>query len=176
MTTLRGRTVLQRPWATVVVAWVAMLGVDVAFQAGILAPLYDWGSGFFLSPEDAFLRIPAGYAAFAMLTASLAWLLPRLGVRTAAEGARVGAIVGAVVWGSSLLAMWSIATASPELLVGWWIAQVLGTAVAGAMLGAAIAGVRLRRLAAVAGMVVIGGLAIATALQTVGYAAAPVRL
>jgi hypothetical protein len=50
-----------RPAGTVVLGWLAMIGVDFFLHAGLLAPLYDWDSPFLLRPDEAFVRIPIGY-------------------------------------------------------------------------------------------------------------------
>ena len=159
-----------------VAAWVAMLGVDLLLHAGLLAPLYDWEGPFLLSPEEAFVRIPAGYLAFAILAAGLARLLPRLGVRGVRAGAMAGAAIGAVAWGALLLALWSIASAQPLLLVAWWVGQTAQMAVGGALIGASAAGAPAARLAWVAVGLLIGGLAVAVVLQSIGYAPAPIRI
>lgn len=171
---LRAGTHLPRPVATTLVAWLAMVGVDLALHAGLLAPLYDWDSPFLLDPIDAFVRIPAGYAAFLLLAAGLAWLLPRLGVADARGGALLGGAIGAVGWGALLLATWSISSADATLLLAWWVGETLQLSVGGAVIGAAIAGRRLRGLALAAGAVLVVGAVLAVVLQSIGYAPAPV--
>ncbi|HEX7171213.1 MAG TPA: hypothetical protein VF365_01255 [Candidatus Limnocylindria bacterium] len=177
MTTLtaEGRRVTVGARATVA-AWVAMIGVDLLLHAGLLAPLYDWEGPFLLSPEEAFVRIPAGYLAFAVLAAGLAWLLPRLGVRGVRAGAMAGAGIGAAAWGALLLGIWSIASAEPQLLLAWWGGQTAQLAVGGAVIGAAGAGAPVSRLAWVAAGLLVGGLAAAVGLQSIGYAPAPIRI
>lgn len=170
----RAATQLPRPVATTLVAWLAMVGVDLALHAGLLAPLYDWDSPFLLDPTDAFVRIPAGYAAFLMLAASLAWVLPRLGVTDARGGTLLGGAIGAVGWGALLLGTWSISSADPALLLAWWVGETVQLAVGGAVVGAALAGRGLRRLGLVAGGVLLIGAVLAVVLQSIGYAPAPV--
>jgi hypothetical protein len=167
---------LDRPVATALAAWVAMLGVDVLLHGGLLAPLYDWAGGFLLSPQEAFVRIPAGYLAFLVLAAVLVWLLPNLGIRNAAEGARIASLGGGAVWGALLLGMWSITAADPVLLMGWWVGQTVQLAIAGYLIGSRIAGTSLRAVAWSAIGVLVVALVVAVVLQSSGYAAAPVRL
>jgi hypothetical protein len=160
--------------ATGLVAWLAMVGVDLALHAGLLAPFYDWDSPFLLDPVDAFVRIPAGYAAFLLIAAGVAWLLPRLGVTDARGGALCGGAIGAVGWGALLLATWSISSANATLLLAWWVGQTVQLAVGGAVVGAAIAGRSMRGLTLTAGAVLVIGAVLAVVLQSIGYAPAPV--
>lgn len=172
------RVVVERrvpsPVATALLAWVAMIGVDLFLHAGVLAPLYDWDSPFLLTPIEAFVRIPAAYLAFGVLAASLVWLLPRLGVDGARRGAIASGSVGAVAWGALLLGMWSISSAEPELLAAWWLGQSSSMGVAGLVIGSAIGGVSRRMLVFGVGAVLLIGVATAVVLQSIGYATAPV--
>jgi hypothetical protein len=163
-----------RPAATALLAWVVMIGVDLFLHAGLLAPLYDWDSPFLLTPLEAFVRIPAGYLAFAILAAGLVWLLPRLAVEGAKRGALAGGSIGAVGWGALLLGIWSISSADAVLLAAWWLGQTASMAAAGMMTGAAIAGAGLRRLSVAAGSALVLGAVTAVLLQSIGYATPPV--
>jgi hypothetical protein len=167
---------LARPVVATLLAWLAMIGVDLLLHAGVLAPLYDWDSPFLLSPTDAFVRIPAGYLAFGILAAAIVWLLPRLGVRDARSGAAVAGLAGAVLWGGLVLGLWSISTAEPALLAGWWVGQSAELAIGGAVIGALIAGTRVRTMAWRVAGIVFAGLVVAVVLQSIGYAPAPIRL
>lgn len=166
----RGASRLPRPIVTSLLAWLTMLGVDLFLHAGVLAPLYDWDDPFLLRPEQAFLRIPAGWGALLALAAALVWSLPRLGVRQGRDGALVAAAGGAVVWGALLLGLWSISTADPALLAAWWLAQTAELALGGYVVGAALAGVRIRRLVVLATVVIVIGAVTAVVLQSIGYA------
>lgn len=165
-----------RPIATVLLCWLAMIGVDLFLHAGVLAPLYDWDNTFLLRPMEAFARIPAGYGAFLLLAIGLAWLLPRLGVNGARRGAVVGGVIGAVTWSALLLGLWSISTAPPLLLAGWWLGQAAQLALVGGLIGAAIGGTSLRRLAWWAVASLLLGIVTSVVLQSTGYATAPVVL
>jgi hypothetical protein len=167
---------VQSPVATTALAWVVMVGVDLFLHAGVLAPLYDWDSPFLLSPVDAFIRIPAGYVAFAVLAMALVWLLPRLGVDGGRHGAVVGGMVGAVGWGALLLGVWSISTADPALLAAWWVGHSASMAVAGFVIGSAIAGADRRSLWFRVGAVLLLGAVTAVVLQAAGYATAPMTI
>lgn len=153
-------------------AWVLSLGFDLLLHAGLLAKLYVDASPFLLPPEAAFGRIPLGYLSFLVLTLSLYWLLSRLGVRGVASGLRHGGVVGFVVWGSLAVGLYSISTAGLALLAGWWIGQSIELGLAGAVLGAAAAGVSLKRIWLLVTLAVIGCIAGTIVMQTLGLAPA----
>lgn len=151
-----------------------MLGMDVFLHAGLLAPTYDWDSPFLLQPAQAFVRIPVGYAGFLALASGLAWLLPRLDVESGSRGALIAGLFGAVAWGALLLGLWSISTADSLLLAGWWLGQTVELALGGFVTGSALGGARLRSVAWKVGALVVACAISAVALQTIGYATAPV--
>ena len=143
-------------------------------HAGLLAPLYDWGSPFLLSPDQAVVRIPVGYLSFVLLAITLVRLLARFGIVRGKDGAVVGGVLGGIVLGAVLLGLWSISTASPTLLAGWWLGQTADLALGGFVIGSILAGARVRRMAAlVVAFVVLAALS-AVVLQSIGYAPAPV--
>jgi len=162
------------PVATVLLGWLAMIGVDLFLNAGILAPLYNWNGPFLLSPLEAFYRIPVGYLAFLLIAGALFWLLDRLGVRRGRDAALLAGSAGAVVWGALLLSVWSISTAEGSLLAAWWIGQTAQLAIAGYVMGAALSGARLRSVAAAAVAILLVGAISAAVLQSIGFAPAPI--
>jgi hypothetical protein len=162
--------------ATVTLGWLAMVGVDLLLHGGVLAPLYDWDSPFLLSPVDAFVRIPAGYLAFGVLAWALAWLLGRLEVRNGRDAATLGAAAGAVLWGGLVLGLWSISTAEPALLAGWWIGQTVELAIGGYVMGSLLGGAPQRSVRWLVAAILLVGLTTAVVLQSVGYARAPIVL
>jgi hypothetical protein len=166
--------IVPRPVATVVLSWLAMIGVDVFLHAGALAPLYDWDSPFLLRPGEAFVRIPIGYLSLVVVAIALAWLLPRLDARRGRDGALIAGMIGAVAWGALLLGLWSISTAEPKLLAGWWIGQTVELGVGGFVIGSVVGGERLRAVAWRVGALIVVGAASAVILQAIGYASAPV--
>jgi hypothetical protein len=153
-------------------AWLLSLGFDLFLHGGLLASLYLAPDPFLLPPEEAFRRIPFGYLTFLILTASLYWLLQRLGVRGAAEGFRHGLVAGFIVWGAQAIGLYSISTASWRLLAGWWIGQAIELGLAGAVLGAVAGGARLKRVWALVMVAVIICLAVTITLQSIGWAPA----
>ena len=86
----------------------------------------------------------------------------------------IAGALGALAWGSFVLGLWSISTADPALLVGWWVGQTVELAVGGHVIGSVLGGARLRTMAWRVGLVLAVGAGSAVALQTIGYATAPV--
>lgn len=140
-TRLRARAV-----GTVLAAWLLSLGFDLLLHAGLLARVYLRPSAFLLRPEQAFARIPLGYLGFLVLTVALYWLYSRLHVRGWLDGFRFGIFAGLVLWGALALGLYSITTAAPELLLGWWVGQAFELGLAGAVIGAAFAGTPLKTI------------------------------
>jgi len=137
------------------IAWLAMIGFDFLLHAGILAGLYLQPSPFLLPLQRAFQLIPVGYLSFLPLAWLLVWLMTRLKLAGWRAGAVFGLKLGGLAWGSFLLGLLSISTASVSLLVGWFVGQTLEMAMAGAVVGSGLAGVRLRRLFGVVAVFVL---------------------
>jgi hypothetical protein len=127
---------------------------------------------FLVDPMTAFRRIPAGYLSFLLLTSALYWWLGRSDVRGVGAGFRWGALAGLTVWGALLLGLWSIAAAPADLLMGWWLGQGLELGFAGAVLGAGLGGMSLRRIWGWVGVIVLVLAAVVVALQSTGLAPA----
>ena len=128
------------------IAWLSMLGFDFLLHAGLLAELYLQPSPFLLPPLTAFTLIPVGYLSFLLLAVLLVWLMIRLKLAGWRQGARFGLELGGLTWGAFVLGLLSVSTASFSLLIGWFIGQTLELAIAGAVIGSGLAGMRLRRL------------------------------
>ncbi len=151
-------------------SWFALLGVDFLSYAGVFAGLFQDANTFFLSPEKLFARIPVGYLSFAVLVGFLLWLMLRLDTRGWRDGAKLGGWVGALVFGSQLMGLWSIAPAPARLLFVWWVVQTVELAVAGAVAGAAFGGFPLRRLTVMVGGGVVVLFIVTVFMQSTGLA------
>jgi hypothetical protein len=127
-------------------AWLTMIGFDFFLHAGVLAPLYAKPSTFLLPPERAFALIPYGYLSFLGLAILLIWLMTRLSIHDWHKGALFGAQLGLLAWGSLVLGLYSIATASPILLLGWLFGQTIELGFAGAVIGHGLKTGKLGRL------------------------------
>ena len=124
-------------------AFVATIGFDLFLHAGILSPFYSSTSSFLLSPQESFGRIPIGYLSFAVLTALLLWLMHRLDIRGWRNGLYFGLVFGTLVWGSLVLGLYSISTANPALLIGWFLGQTAELGLGGMIIGSGLATNRL---------------------------------
>jgi hypothetical protein len=158
--------------ALILVAWFSMLGFDFLLHGGILAGMYVEPSPFLLPPEQAFARIPVGYASFLALAILLVWLARRVGVSSWVEGVRLGLLLGVLMWGAFLLGLLSISTAPASLLVGWFIGQSVELAIAGSLVGAGLGGARLSRLWLTVFVLAVGAVVITVVLQNLGLAPA----
>lgn len=159
-----------RTASTIAAAWMLSLGFDLLLHGGLLARLYAEPAPFLLPPDEAFRRIPFGYAAFLGLTLGLFWLLRRLDVRGAAAGFSHGAAVGAIVWGALALGLYSITTITVPVLVAWGIGQAVELGLAGSVFGAVSNGSTLRRVWAIVGGAIVLCLAATILLQSLGFA------
>ena len=156
-------------------AWLSMVGFDFFLHAVVLARLYIDPSPFLLPPDRAFLLIPVGYLSFLVLAILLIWLMARQGIQGWRQGMVFGLQLGALSWGAFALGLFSISTASPLLLVGWFLGQTAELGIAGVVAGRGFAVMRLGRLFVMVLAFVIGAFVIAIVLQNVGLAPAPSR-
>jgi tryptophan-rich sensory protein len=127
-------------------AWLSMIGFDFFLHAGVLTPLYVNESPFLLPPQRAFALIPVGYLSFLGLATLLIWLMVKLKVQDWQKGAIFGLQLGGLAWGSLILGLYSISTASPALLLGWFVGQTIELGIAGAVAGYGMAIRKLNRL------------------------------
>jgi hypothetical protein len=149
-------------------AWLTMLGFDFLWHGGFLATLYLQPSPFLLPLQTSFTLIPIGYLSFLLLAVLLVWLMRRLNLAGWRNGAVFGLELGGLTWGAFLLGLLSISTASVVLLMGWYIGQTLELAIAGAVVGSGLAGMRLRRLFGVVIAIVLLSVIITIVLQSLG--------
>jgi len=150
------------------IAWLSMLGFDFLLHAGLLAGLYLHPSPFLLPPLTAFKLIPLGYLSFLPLTVLLVWLMIRLQLSGWRQGAFFGLKLGGLTWGAFVLGLLSISTASYSLLFGWFIGQTVELAIAGAVIGSGLAGMRLRRLFGMVTVFVLLSVITVLILQSLG--------
>lgn len=156
-------------------AWLAMVGFDFFLHGGLLAKLYLEPSPFLLPPDRAFGLIPLGYASFLLLAFSLVWLAPYLSVWGSVKGFLFGLRVGILVWGALVLGLASISTASPALLLGWFVGQAIELGIGGAVVGSALGGRKLRTIAVRVLLFVVGGIVLTVVMQSTGLAPAVKR-
>ena len=152
-------------------SWLGVLGIDFFAYGGVFAGLFREENSFFLPPSELFRRIPAGYLSFLLMVGFLVWMMVRFDTRGWRDGLKLGCLVGAVVGGSHLMGLWSIAPAPLRLLLIWWGVQVVELGVAGTIAGAAFSGVHFWKLTlvVVAGVLVL--IAATVVMQSTGLAA-----
>ena len=119
-------------------SWLAVLGIDFFFHAGLLADLYTESVPSMLAPEDAFKLIPLGYLSILIQVVLLLWLIVRLDIQTGRDGAIFGGKLGFLLGSSMLIGMLSIYVIPWRLLLGSGFAQIMEMAVAGAVIGSGV--------------------------------------
>lgn len=127
-------------------AWAIVIGVDFALHAGVLAWAWREPSPFLLPPEELFVRIPLGYAAYLAQAILVVWLTARLGPSTARAGAALGARLGLLVATFLALALASATTISLTMTCVWAVSTLAGFVAAGAVAAPALHAPRLRPL------------------------------
>ncbi len=150
------------------IAWLSMLGFDFFLHAGLLAKLYLQPSPFLLDPATSFALIPVGYLSFLLLAVAMVWLMICMNLAGWRKGALFGLKFGSLVWGSFMLGLLSISTASYSLLLGWFIGQTLELVIAGVVIGSGLADTRLRRLFIVVFLLVLLSVISTIILQSLG--------
>lgn len=109
-------------------AWLTAIGVDLFFNAGLFAALFDQSrEPGLLSDEMLVRRIPVAYVLLAIGVAALAWLLDAVEAE-GRRGIRLGAMAGAIVGLLSLGSMWT----ALEMTGLFVVAGVVVTTVQGA--------------------------------------------
>lgn len=121
---------------SVVVAWLVAVGVDLLFNAGVFAPLFEQArEPSLLADEELFRRIPVAYVALLAGVAALAWLLDRVTARGMAVGMVVGATAGAVTAALGVVSLWTAVNLTAVFVLAAFAVQVSQFAAAGAVLG-----------------------------------------
>ena len=126
--------------------WVAMIGVDFFLHGGIFASVYLQENPFLLSGLESFRRIPFGYVALLATAGFLVWIIDQTSAKGWRKGLVLGLSIGLVMGFSSTLGLFSISTASLQLLLVWFIAQVLEMTIAGMIIGQGLLVPSLRNL------------------------------
>jgi hypothetical protein len=153
-----------------VTSWIITIAFDFFLHGGLLANLYTQKSPFLLSAENAFQRIPLGYLSFLILCFLLLWLVKISDITNKKDGFIFGLKFGLLAWGAFVLGLYSISTASIDLLLGWWIGQSLELALAGYVMGAYFEKVTPKKI--ILGVIVflIVMIILTILLQVVGFA------
>lgn len=119
----------------IALAWLLAVGVDLFFNAGLLAGLFDQTREPGLLPDEVlFRRIPIAYLALAVGVAGVAWLVERLGKDRSLEGAALGAALGAMFALLGTVNLWTAVELTGAFVAGAALVQVTQFAVAGTFL------------------------------------------
>lgn len=143
---MEGLPARRRVGATML-AWAMVIGVDFVLHAGVLAWAWREPSPFLLPPEELFVRIPLGYAAYLAQAILVVWLTARLGPSTARAGAALGMRLGLLFAIFLALALASATTISATMTYVWAVSTLAGFVAAGAVAAPALHAPRLRPLA-----------------------------
>ena len=76
----------------------------------------------------------------------MVWIMYRLHLKGWRSGLVFGLVFGALTWGSFILGLFSISSASPLLLIGWFVGQTVELGIGGMVVGSGLATNRLRSL------------------------------
>lgn len=146
-------------------AWLLVLGVDLFFNAGLFAPLFDQTREPSLLPDESlFRRIPVAYVGLLLAVVLLAGLIDRLEVDEVSFGAVLGAVLGVVLAVMGPVYLWTAVDLTVVFVAAAGVVAVSEFAAAGAVLAAfrrSADAVRLRwRVAAAASGLAAAGFAI----------------
>lgn len=141
------------------------LGVDLLFNAGLLAHFYVHPGRALLPPQQLIRRIPFGYASILLTLAFELWILLRMEVHGAGAGARLGAVFGAVLGVAGGLGLFSLVPLGPTFLGGIAVCQFVEYSVAGVIAGGAIQSRRVGRAIVIGLLILVAGAAGSVATQ-----------
>lgn len=145
--------------------FLAAVGVDFLFHAGILAH-------FYLHPGPAILpvrlltrRIPLGYASILITIGFELWLLQRIEIRGARAGAKFGALVGGVIGIAGALGLFSVLPLGMDYLASMAVCQIVEYAIAGTIGSYGVESGRVLRALTIGLVVLVAGMIAGLALQ-----------
>jgi hypothetical protein len=122
-----------------------VIAVDLFFNAGVFASLFDQSREPALLPDPVlFRRIPFAYLFLLIGVMALAWLLRRIDAG-GGRAIRVGAVVGALIGLLGLGALWT----ALDITGGFVVAGILVVSVQGAAAGAVLTSPKANRSLAV---------------------------
>lgn len=156
--------------AVVLAMWLTVVGIDLVLNAGVFSRVFLRSSPFLLPPRELFVRIPFGYAAFLLQMIFLLWLMAGTRIVGVKAGFRFGLIAGVLMSAANYLGLYSLSTAEPALMAVGFADTTLEFAAGGAMAGAALAGVRARRILLIAIGVLLVSFVTVVMMQNTGLA------
>lgn len=145
--------------------FLASLGIDFLFNAGILAHFYLHPGPAMLPVRLLMRRIPFGYASILITVAFELWLIYRLAVRGALAGAKFGAIIGFVIGAAGALGLFSVLPLGVDYLVGMAICQIVEYSITGAIGSSGLESGRVFKAITIGFAILIAGVAAGLAMQ-----------
>ncbi|MFX0106751.1 MAG: hypothetical protein ACFE7R_00550 [Candidatus Hodarchaeota archaeon] len=130
----------------ILITWIGTLGIDFLWHGGLLKEIYNRPNPALLELEQAFIRIPFGYAALLIQVLFVYWLFSMIGVKEWEKGFRIGLIFGGLMGIASVLGQYSILTLDLDILILWGLGQVFEFGAMGTILGTGISATSLRSM------------------------------
>ena len=131
----------------VILSFIAILGIDFLFHAGIFVRIYENPQPPLLSNQEAFYRIPLGYLSFLMLDLFLFWLIIKFNYKDYIEGLKFGLLYGITLTSGFLIGLYSIIDVQVSLIFAWFVSQVTESGVAGMILASINSGTSVKKIA-----------------------------
>lgn len=151
--------------------FLAALGIDFLFNAGILAHFYLHPGPAILPVRLLMRRIPFGYASILITIGFELWLVYRLNVLGAVAGAKFGSMIGFVIGTAGASGLFSVLPLGVDYLSDMAICQIVEYAIAGAIGASAMESGRVRRALAIGFAVLIAGVVAGLAMQAASVGA-----
>jgi hypothetical protein len=127
--------------------WLVAVGVDLFFNAGVFAGLFEQSrEPSLLADAILFARIPIAYLVVAVGVTAVAWVLDVARISGARRGVVVGATIGLVFGLTGVVWLWTAMEMTVAFVGAGVLVQVAQMAAAGTVLGAVRSGLSPRQL------------------------------
>jgi hypothetical protein len=142
--------------ARIGLAWLTTVGIDLFFNAGVFAPIFDQTREPALLADGALARrIPVAFVVLAAAVTALAWLLDATGM-SGRRSVRVGAAMGLLLGLAGPVALWTALNVTGLFVAAGVVATTAEGAAAAAVLTSRRSGTELRVRVAVTFVVLAG--------------------
>lgn len=120
----------------IAVAWALAVAVDLFFNAGLFANLFNQDREPGLLPDEVlFRRIPVAYLVLAVGIVALAWIFDRADVGGGVHGAQVGGLAGLVFGLLGVVYLWTALDITAPFVGAAVLVQMVEFGAAGAFMG-----------------------------------------
>ncbi|MHA2109052.1 MAG: hypothetical protein ACW99R_15215 [Candidatus Hodarchaeales archaeon] len=154
----------------ILISWMAFIGIDFLWHAGILAGLYTQSNPALLEAWELFVRIPFGYLSFLVFVTLIYWLSLYMDISDWKNGMLFGIKFGVILGLATTLGQYSILTVDPVMMIGWGLGQTTQFMIIGGIIGTANSGISLKRLFSFVVILVIILVLLTIFLQIIGLA------